>query len=172
MQSLIALIFPNNMEKAEAIRDSLKERDNLKGLVDCAKMVIAVCDKDGKVDLRHSHVMAKDGALIGGVWGALLGFLFLNPLLGIVAGAGLGAATGQLGDYGISSRFMDDLATHLKPGSSALFIPLPRENVEETLRALNHTGGIVLSTDLRIEDEYQMKKTLDELTQEEGKRTG
>ena len=26
-----------------------------------------------------------DGALIGGVWGALIGFLFLNPLLGIVA---------------------------------------------------------------------------------------
>lgn len=172
MQSLIALIFPNNMEKAEAIRDSLKEREDVKGLVDCARMVIAVCNRDGKVDLRHPHVLAKDGALIGGMWGALLGFLFLNPLLGIVAGAGLGAATGQLGDYGISSRFMDELATHLKPGSSALFIPLKKDSVDETLRALHHTGGIVLSTDLRLEDEYQMEKTLDELTEEDGKRTG
>lgn len=171
MQSLIALIFQNNMEKAEAIRDSLKEREDLKGLVDCAKMVIAVCDKNGKVDLRHPHVMAKDGALIGGVWGALLGFLFLNPLLGIVAGAGLGAATGQIGDFGMSSRFMDDLAAHLKPGSSALFIPLKKENVDEALRALRHTGGLALSTDLRMEDEYQMTKTLDELTEEPTKRT-
>lgn len=61
------------------------------------------------------------------MWGALIGFLFLNPLLGIVAGAGLGAATGEVGDFGISHRFMNELATHLKPGSSALFIPLKRK---------------------------------------------
>ena len=92
MQSLIAVIFKEDMDRAEAYRVELRGREELAGLVDCSKMVAAVCDKEGKVHLQYTHALAKDGALIGGVWGALIGFLFLNPLLGIVAGAGLGAA--------------------------------------------------------------------------------
>lgn len=105
------------------------------------------------------------------MWGALIGFLFLNPLLGIVAGAGLGAATGEVGDFGISHRFMNELATHLKPGSSALFIPLKKEAVDETLRALGNSDGVVLSTDLKLEDEYQMEKLFEEMTAERAKKT-
>lgn len=88
MQSLIAVIFREDMDRAEAYRVELRGREELAGLVDCSKMVAAVCDKEGKVHLQYSHALAKDGALIGGVWGALIGFLFLNPLLGIVAGPG------------------------------------------------------------------------------------
>ena len=85
MQSLIAVIFREDMDRAEAYRVELRGREELAGLVDCSKMVAAVCDKEGKVHLQYTHALAKDGALIGGVWGALIGFLFLNPLLGIVA---------------------------------------------------------------------------------------
>ena len=111
MQSLIAVIFKEDMDRAEAYRVELRGREELAGLVDCSKMVAAVCDKEGKVHLQYTHALAKDGALIGGVWGALIGFLFLNPLLGIVAGAGLGAATGEVGDFGISHRFMNEPET-------------------------------------------------------------
>ena len=159
MQSLIAVIFKEDMDRAEAYRVELRGREELAGLVDCSKMVAAICDKEGKVHLQYTHALAKDGALIGGVW-ALIGFLFLNPLLGIVAGAGLGAATGEVGDFGISHRFMNELATHLNPGSSALFIPLKKEAVDETLRALGNSDGVVLSTDLKLEDEYQWKSSL------------
>ena len=160
-----------DMDRAEAYRVELRGREELAGLVDCSKMVAAICDKEGKVHLQYTHALAKDGALIGGVWGALIGFLFLNPLLGIVAGAGLGAATGEVGDFGISHRFMNELATHLKPGSSALFIPLKKEAVDETLRALGNSDGVVLSTDLKLEDEYQMEKLFEEMTAERAKKT-
>lgn len=163
MQSLIAVIFREDMDRAEAYRVELRGREELAGLVDCSKMVAAVCDKEGKVHLQYTHALAKDGALIG--------FLFLNPLLGIVAGAGLGAATGEVGDFGISHRFMNELATHLKPGSSALFIPLKKEAVDETLRALGNSDGVVLSTDLKLEDEYQMEKLFEEMTAERAKKT-
>lgn len=171
MQSLIAVIFKEDMDRAEAYRVELRGREELAGLVDCSKMVAAVCDKEGKVHLQYTHALAKDGALIGGVWGALIGFLFLNPLLGIVEGAGLGAATGEVGDFGISHRFMNELATHLNPGSSALFIPLKKEAVDETLRALGNSDGVVLSTDLKLEDEYQMEKLFEEMTAERAKKT-
>ena len=163
MQSLIAVIFKEDMDRAEAYRVELRGREELAGLVDCSKMVAAICDKEGKVHLQYTHALAKDGALIG--------FLFLNPLLGIVVGAGLGAATGEVGDFGISHRFMNELATHLKPGSSALFIPLKKEAVDETLRALGNSDGVVLSTDLKLEDEYQMEKLFEEMTAERAKKT-
>ena len=83
----------------------------------------------------------------------------------------LGAATGEVGDFGISHRFMNELATHLNPGSSALFIPLKKEAVDETLRALGNSDGVVLSTDLKLEDEYQMEKLFEEMTAERAKKT-
>lgn len=66
---------------------------------------------------------------------------------------------------------MNELATHLKPGSSALFIPLKKEAVDETLRALGNSDGVVLSTDLKLEDEYQMEKLFEEMTAERAKKT-
>ena len=65
---------------------------------------------------------------------------------------------------------MNELATHLKPGSSALFIPLKKEAVDETLRALGNSDGVVLSTDLKLEDEYQ-EKLFEEMTAERAKKT-
>ena len=76
-----------------------------------------------------------------------------------------------MGDFGISHRFMNELATHLNPGSSALFIPLKKEAVDETLRALGNSDGVVLSTDLKLEDEYQMEKLFEEMTAERAKKT-
>ena len=121
MQSLIAVIFKEDMDRAEAYRVELRGREELAGLVDCSKMVAAVCDKEGKVHLQYTHALAKDGAL--------------------------------------------------NPGSSALFIPLKKEAVDETLRALGNSDGVVLSTDLKLEDEYQMEKLFEEMTAERAKKT-
>ena len=42
MQSLIAVIFKEDMDRAEAYRVELRGREELAGLVDCSKMVAAV----------------------------------------------------------------------------------------------------------------------------------
>ena len=46
MQSLIAVIFKEDMDRAEAYRVELRGREELAGLVDCSKMVAAVCEKE------------------------------------------------------------------------------------------------------------------------------
>ncbi len=166
MQSLIAVIFKKDMDRAAACRAELQGDGSLADLLDSANMVLAVCGEDGKTRVVEPHAMSKDGALVGGVWGGIIGLLFLNPLLGAVAGAGLGAAAGEMGDFGISHRFMKELATHLKPGTSALFVPVRHKDVDETVRRLEKTGGIVLSTDLNLEGEQQMERLFDELTAE------
>ena len=171
MQSLIAVIFKEHGSGGSVPGGAAGPGRTRRagGLLKMVAAVSAIRKAKGTPPIYARP--RQDGALIGGVWGALIGFLFLNPLLGIVAGAGLGAATGEVGDFGISHRFMNELATHLKPGSSALFIPLKKEAVDETLRALGNSDGVVLSTDLKLEDEYQMEKLFEEMTAERAKKT-
>ena len=89
--------------------------------------------------------------------------LFLNPLLGAAAGAGIGAATGELGDFGIGKPFIRELASHLKPGSSALFIPVEEAFSEEVVRAVAASGGVVLHTALTHQDESELEAALDQV---------
>jgi uncharacterized membrane protein len=52
--------------------------------------------------------------------------LFLNPLAGMavgrITGAGVGALTGSLTDYGIRDDFIRKLGETIPEGSSALFV--------------------------------------------------
>ena len=48
---------------------------------------------------------------------------------------------------------------------------MKQEAVDETLRALGNSDGVVLSTDLKLEDEYQMEKLFQEMTVERAKKT-
>jgi uncharacterized membrane protein len=56
-------------------------------LIDLQDAVFAVKDKAGKVKVHQPVNLTAAGALQGGFWGALLGLLFLNPLLGMAVGA-------------------------------------------------------------------------------------
>ena len=159
MQSLIAVIFKEDMDRAEAYRVELRGREELAGLVDCSKMVAAVCDKEGKVHLQYTHALAKDGALIGGVWGALIGFLFLNPLLGAALGAGAGAISGALTDMGIDDKFMKELAENFKPGCAAIFILVKKATPDKLMEKLTSFKGRgkILQTSLTRDEEQSLR---------------
>jgi len=65
----------------------------LKGLqkIDVLKIediAVVTKDEDGAMKL-HQSLLAKSGAILGGFWGTLIGFIFLNPLAGAAVGAGL-----------------------------------------------------------------------------------
>ena len=91
-------------------------------LIDLEDAVVAVKDQKGKVRLHQAvNVTAGAAQLSGGFWGALVGMLFLNPLLGMAMGATAGAVSGALTDVGIDDKFMKELAANMKPGSSTLF---------------------------------------------------
>ena len=79
-------------------------------LIDLEDAVVAVKDQKGKVRLHQAVNVTAAGAVSGGFWGALVGMLFLNPLLGMAMGATAGAASGALADVGIDDKFMNDEA--------------------------------------------------------------
>ena len=86
MSELIVIGYDDPF-KAEETRLKLvkMQRDYL---IDLEDAVVAVKDKDGKVKLNQAYPLTQMGAFGGGFWGALIGMLFLNPLLGAAVGAG------------------------------------------------------------------------------------
>ena len=96
----------------------------------------------------------------GGFWGALIGLIFLNPLLGMAVGATAGAVSGGLADVGIDDKFMKELAAGMPSGSSALFVLVRKVTPDRVLEELKGTGGKVLKTSLTHEDEAKLQAAL------------
>ena len=95
----------------------------------------------GKVKLHQAIDLVGAGAVGGGFWGMLIGFLFLNPLLGAAIGAGAGALSGLFSDIGINDRFIKELAENFKPGCSAVFILLRKVTGNKVLEGLSSFRG-------------------------------
>jgi uncharacterized membrane protein len=86
--------------------------------------------KGGKVRIKQAVNLTSLGATTGGLrgamWGTLVGLLFMNPLagfaIGAITGAGAGALSGSVIDYGIRDDFIKKLSETIPEGSSALFV--------------------------------------------------
>lgn len=159
MSDLVVVGYDDQHQADEVrIRLMKMQRDYL---VDLADAVVAVRKPDGKVELHQVHNLTAAGALSGGMWGALIGLLFMSPLLGFAVGAASGAVGGALTDIGINDAFMKELAGTLKPGSSALFVLFRKMTNDKVLDELQGTGGKVLKTSLSHEDEARLQAALD-----------
>jgi uncharacterized membrane protein len=157
--STLVVIGYDDKYKAEDVRLRLlrMQRDYL---IDLEDAVVAVKDDNGKIKLNQPVNLTAAGAATGGFWGTLVGLIFLNPLFGLVAGAAAGAVSGALTDVGINDAFMRDLATTMKPGSSALFVLAKRATPDKVLEELKGTGGKVLKTSLTHENEAKLQSAL------------
>jgi len=161
--STLVVIEYDDMFKAEETRLRLRKMQK-DYLIDLEDAVVAVKDQQGKVKLNQAVNLAAAGALTGGFWGALIGLIFLNPLLGIAVGAGAGAVSGALTDVGINDNFMKELAGGLTPGSSALFVLARKATPDKVLEEMRGTGGKILKSSLTHEDEAKLQAALSAAT--------
>jgi len=157
--STLVVIEYNEPYKAEETRLLLRKMQK-DYLIDLEDAVVAVKDQQGKVKLHQAVNLTAAGAVSGGFWGALIGLLFLNPVLGLAIGAGAGAASGALTDVGINDKFMKELAGGMTPGSSALFVLVRKATPDKVLEELKGTGGKILKTSLTHEDEARLQAAL------------
>ena len=159
MSELIVIGYEDPFKAEETRIKLLKlQRDYLLDLEDA---VVAVKDRDGKVKLNQVYPLTQMGAVGGGFWGALIGMLFLNPLLGAAVGAGAGAISGALSDVGVNDNFMKELAQTFQPGSSALFVLVRKVTPDKVLEELRGAGGKIIQTSLSNEDESKLQAALD-----------
>ncbi|WP_217272027.1 DUF1269 domain-containing protein [Sphingopyxis sp. BSNA05] len=80
--------------------------------------------------------------------GATYRLSLFAPIIGVLAGAASGALANALSDYGISNKFMKDIASMLKPEQAALFIMVPNTISDRVIEKLAKHGGDVLRTNL------------------------
>lgn len=158
MSNLVVIGYDDQF-KAEEVRLKLLKMQK-EYLIDLEDAVVAVKDEKGKVKLHQALNLTAAGAASGGFWGALIGLIFLNPLLGLAVGAAAGAVSGALTDVGIDDKFMKDLAQAMHPGSSVLFILVRRATPDKVLEEIKGTGGKVIKTSLSHDDEAKLQEAL------------
>ena len=158
MNTLVVIEYDDQF-KAEEVRLKLRKLQK-EYLIDMEDAVVAVKDDKGKIQLHQSYNLTALGAVGGGFWGALIGLIFLNPLLGMAMGAAAGAVTGALRDVGIEDKFMKELAEGLPPKGSALFVLVRKATPDRVLEEIKGTGGRILRTSLTHEDEGKLQAAL------------
>ena len=157
MSDLVVIGFENTQKAEEVLWRfrALRSQD----LLDLDDAVVVVRDEKGEINLKQSinltHYDASAGLLSGGLLGAMVGLVFLNPaagfLIGGMIGAGAGALSGSLSDYGIPDDFIRSLAETIPVNSSALFILARKVQPEKILAELPDVKGKVLRTTLSPE---------------------
>jgi uncharacterized membrane protein len=158
MSNLVVIAFDEQHKAFELRAELLKLQKEY--LIKMEDAVVVTKDQEGKVKLHQAINLTATGAVGGTFWGALIGLIFLNPLLGAAVGAGAGALSGKLADIGIDDRFMKDLSAILQPGSSALFVLIKQATTDKVLEKLKGFGGKILQTSLSKDDEKALQKTL------------
>ena len=161
MSNLVAVVFDDPYTAFE-MRTSLL-RMQKENLIDLEDSVVVTRDSQGKVKLDQATNLTAAGAIGGGFWGALIGLLFLNPLLGMAVGATAGAIASRFKDIGINDQMAKDVGQSLKPGSSALFVLVRRATVDKVLDGLKSFAGKgkVFQSSLSKDDEASLREALE-----------
>ena len=158
MSDLVVIAYDDPF-KAEEMRTRLRKMQRAY-LVDLEDAVVAVKDENGKIKLHQMQNLTASGAVGGGFWGALIGLIFLNPLLGMAAGAAAGAVGGALSDVGINDQFMKEIANSLKNNASVLFVLVRKVTPDKVLAEVKGTGGKIIQTSLTHEREEKLQEAL------------
>ncbi|MFO1102402.1 MAG: DUF1269 domain-containing protein [Methylocystis sp.] len=144
MNDLLVIAFSSE-EKAEEVRQKLFTMQK-EYLIELGDAVVAVKNADGAVKLNQLFNTTALGGVSGAFWGALIGLIFMMPLAGAAIGAGAGAVSGALTDFGIDDKFMKDVAAAIPPGGAALFLLVRKMTTDKVLEGLKGVGGVVLRT--------------------------
>jgi uncharacterized membrane protein len=166
MSDLIVLGF-DGMGTADEVLTKLRALKK-EHLIDLEDACVVIRGQDGKVQVKQAVNLtalgAASGMSTGMLVGGLAGLLLLNPLAGMavggLAGAGFGALSGSLADYGIDDEFIKSLGQSIANGSSALFVLVKRSTPDKVIPEIEAFKPRVLKTSLSTEKEQKLKAAL------------
>jgi uncharacterized membrane protein len=166
MSNLVVFDF-DGIHTADEVLNKLRSMQK-EYLIDLEDACVVERDKAGKVFIKQAVNLTAVGAVAGGsrgmLLGALVGLLFLNPLVGIaiggVTGAGFGALSGSLADYGIRDDFVRKIGETIPAGSSALFVLFRSVTEDKVLPEIAPYKPRILKTSLSNEAETKLRAAL------------
>ncbi len=161
MSNLVVVTFEDEATAFEMRAELVKMQKEY--LIEMEDAVVVTKDDKGKTKLHQSTSLTAAGAVGGGFWGMLIGLVFLNPLIGMAAGAGAGAISGALADIGIDDKIMKEMAEAFKPGCSALFVLVKKSTGDKVLERLATFAGKgkVFQTSLTKDNEDALREVLE-----------
>jgi uncharacterized membrane protein len=160
MSNLVVIAFPTEA-KAEEVRQKLLAMQT-EYLIELDDAVVAAKDAQGRIKLNQLINTTKVGAVSGTFWGALIGLIFLMPLVGAAMGAASGAFSGALADLGINDKWMKETAAAIQPGTAALFVLVRKVTADKVLERLKGEGGTIMKTSLDHTKEAALQAALAE----------
>jgi uncharacterized membrane protein len=95
----------------------------------------------------------------GAFWGVLLGALFLMPVVGALAGAGLGALSSTMKGVGITKEDLERIRGEVTEGTSALFLVTEEGNLDRLGERFHGWSGSLISTNLTDEERALLLET-------------
>lgn len=166
MSNLVVFDF-DGIHTADEVLNKLRslQKDYL---IDLEDACVVEREKGGKVHIKQAVNLTAVGAASGGtrgmLFGALVGLLFLNPLIGLaiggITGAGFGALSGSLADYGIRDDFIRKVGETIPEGTSALFVLFRSFAEDKVLPEIEKYKPRILKTSLSNEAEAKLKEAL------------
>lgn len=166
MSDLVVLGF-DGVDTADAVLTKLRALQK-EHLIDLEDACVVVRSADEKLQVKQAVNLTKLGAAsglsTGMLLGALAGLLVLNPLAGMtvggIAGAGFGALSGSLADYGIDDSFIKDFGNTVPKNSSALFVLVRKATADKAIPEIEPYLPRVLKTSLSADKEEKLKAAL------------
>jgi uncharacterized membrane protein len=145
MTDLIAVHYPDLATACDAMQ--ALERLEAEQVVELDDAVLVERRYNGEVKLHHSHRPTATGAAGGALWGALIGLIFLQPLLGM-AGGPAGVAGDAFNEIGVEH-------------GAAVFVLAGRPSSVEVMRSLARHGGRILHTSLSDRAQARLRAALE-----------
>ena len=130
------------------------------GAIVLEDMVVASRGISGNIDIKQSLSATGKTAAKGSGIGFLAGLLLGGPILGLAAGAAVGAISGSMKDLGIDNKFIQQVTKALAPNTSAIFLLVKEANGPRVLEELAKFEGHILTTDLDPEQQKRLEKAL------------
>jgi uncharacterized membrane protein len=161
MSDLVIVAFPDEATAFEARAELVKLQKEY--LIEMEDVVIVTRSDAGDVQLHQAVNLTASGAMGGGMWGAIIGLLFMNPVIGAAVGAGAGALAGRFTDIGIDDDFLKNVGASLDKGGAAIGVLIRKMTADKVLERLGSlkAKGRVIQTSLSKDAETRLKAHLE-----------
>ena len=113
------------------------------------------------VKITQTHSETRKRVAVGGGVGLLAGVLLGGPIGGLVAGATIGAISEHMRDKGLDEETIHEIADHLQPDTSALFILGHADDPEAVLAAASLFKAKLVTTILPEEKAKLVREALE-----------
>ena len=158
MSKLVVIAY-DAPHKAAEVRARLRKMQK-EQTIDLDEALVAIKDEDGDVSLLQTYKPTATAAPMRGFWNSLVGLILMNPVLGMATARRANAVTGALTEVGVDEDFVKDLTATFLNGTSVLFALVREASTEKVFAELRGTGGRVLETTLKHEEEEKLQAAL------------